>query len=127
MDILINKPIKISLDTIDIDKHLPSLEFCIQISTQKTGYTTNISYNTWIECDIFDSFISKLKNAETACLYDMDKNFKLQINVEKSKMLWSITSCDLKGNFSKSEGVELLDLSDINLILETFNQYPKWW
>ena len=35
MDILINNPIKISIDTIEIDEHLPSLELCISIDIEK--------------------------------------------------------------------------------------------
>ena len=35
MDILINNPIKISIDTIEIDEHLPSLKLYISIDIEK--------------------------------------------------------------------------------------------
>lgn len=35
MDILINNPIKISIDTIEIDEHWPSLKLYISIDIEK--------------------------------------------------------------------------------------------
>ena len=52
MDILINNPIKISINTIEIDEHLPSLKLCISIDIEKSGFELKNVSVAWFECNV---------------------------------------------------------------------------
>ena len=127
MDILINKPIKISIDTIEIDEHLPSLKLCISIDFEKKGFELKTVSVAWFKCKVLDSFIKNLELSKLAVFKDMDGNFKLKIDTKKKKLYWSYLKESINGNTFKSEGNEQIDLDDIDNILNAFKAYPKWW
>lgn len=127
MDILINKPIKISIDTIEIDEHIPSLKLCISIDFEKNGFELKTVSVAWFKCKALDSFIKNLELSKLAVFKDMDGNFKLKIDIKKKKLYWSSLKEGINGNTFKSEGNEQIDLDDIDNILNAFKAYPKWW
>lgn len=127
MDILINNPIKISINTIEIDEHWPSLKLYISIDIEKSGFELKNVSEAWFECHVFDSFIKDLQLSKFAVFKDMNDNFKLEIDIKKNKMCWISLKKDINENISKSEGYERIDLDDRDNILNAFIAYPKWW
>ena len=127
MDILINNPIKISTDTIEIDEHWPSLKLCISIDIEKSSFELKNVSVAWFECHVFDSFIKDLQLSKFAVFKDMNDNFKLEIDIKNNKMCWISFKKDINENISKSEGYERIDLDDRDNILNAFIAYPKWW
>lgn len=127
MDIVINHPIKIAIDTVGIDERLPSLELCIQVIIQKNGYVLKTISTTWFECSIFDSFIDALQSSKVVIFHDIDHEFILEIDTKNNKMSLISFKKDINGNLSKAESHEKIDLDNKNLILNSFKEYPKWW
>ncbi|MDF7675806.1 hypothetical protein PT286_03540 [Neisseriaceae bacterium ESL0693] len=127
MDIMINHPIKIFMETIEIDDHLPSLKFNIKFFIDKYGFNASLEGNFWIECIVFDSFIKNLQSSKLAILHDLDQNMKLEINTAQQKMYWFCVKDDLNGNLVRFESTEQISLDEQKEVLNQFQAYPQWW
>lgn len=127
MDIIINHPIKIFMETIEVDDHLPSLKFNIKFFINKYDFNAALECNFWVECIVFDSFIKNLQSSKLAILHDFDHNMKLEINATQKKMYWFCMKDDLNRNVVKFEGKEQISLDEQKEVLNQFQAYPKWW
>lgn len=127
MDILINNPIKISIDTREIDDRLPSFYLYVSIEIEKFDYVLKVAITSWFECEVFDSFIRNIQSSKLAIFHDMNNNFRLEIDLSANRLYWFSCKTDINGNEARSEGHETINIHDKDNILSTFKAYPKWW
>lgn len=127
MDIEIKHPIRIALDVIDIDEHIPSINFNVIIKVHKFSYDLEIISNLWIECKCFDEFVNNIQQGNIAHLENMRGDFELIVNNSQNYLEWACTKEDLEGNITESKGREKLNAESVASIYEAFNAYPKWW
>ena len=127
MDIYINNPIQINIDTLELDEYLPSLNLKTIVCIEKENYSLKIELISWFECSVFSSFIVDLQNYKVAVFKNINNNFRLEIYIENKSMYWFLSKEDLHGNISKTEGNEIICIDDRDNILNAFKAYPKWW
>ncbi len=127
MDIEISSPINITLDVVELDEHVPSLNFSITIRVKKFNYNSEINSQLWIEYQCFDEFIDSMRRSDTAVLKDMNGFFELRVNSVQGWLEWSCTREDLEGNITLAQGKEKLTDQSKRALYEAFNDYPKWW
>lgn len=127
MDIEITNPINITFELIEIDEHIPSLNFDVTIIVKKFGYNSEVHFQTWIECHIFDEFLNCLSRDAIACLKDMNNCFELVLNPMIGTFEWSCKKEDFNGGIIFSKGGEKLNPDDKGLIYRAFSGFPKWW
>ncbi|NUU64728.1 hypothetical protein HQN64_01195 [Enterobacteriaceae bacterium BIT-l23] len=127
MDIEISNPIRISLDVVELDEHVPSLKFSITIQVKKFSYSSEINSQLWIECQCFDAFIDSMRKGDTAVLKDMNDFFELRVNSDQGWLEWSCAREDLEGNVTSAQGKEKLTDQSKCTLYEAFSNYPKWW
>jgi len=127
MDIEINHPVIIALDVIDLDDHIPSINFNVVIKVHKFSYDLVVNSNLWIECKCLDEFIENMRYGNIAHLKGMRGGFELIINSSQNYLEWVCEKEDLEGNIAESKGREKLNDDSMASIYEAFNAYPKWW
>lgn len=64
MAIVIEQPIKIVLNEIEIDDRIPSVNFDLYIGINHLMYSMEYKGNIWIPCCELDNFISSFKNGD---------------------------------------------------------------
>ncbi|WP_156956450.1 hypothetical protein [Stenoxybacter acetivorans] len=127
MDISISNPINISMDLLEIDKHLPSIKFDIKINVKKFGYSLVVNTQIWIECSVFDLFIEAMRKGEIARLMDINRLFELTIDVAQNRLQWFCAKENLDACITLAKGEEMLTNESRDIIYSTFNDYPRWW
>lgn len=75
MDIEIDSPVKLSMNFIDFDEHIPSLKASINLEPLGFKYDLSLSTTLWFECEAFDKFLEALKRKSASTLVDMKRNF----------------------------------------------------
>ncbi|EML4853718.1 hypothetical protein RS414_003629 [Morganella morganii] len=127
MDIEITTPINITLDVIEMDEHIPSINFNVIIHVNKFMYVLEINSHLWIECECIDEFIKNIKGGNIAHLKDMKGSFELILNPSLGWFEWSSSKEDLDGYITSSRGREKLTDEVKSTIYEAFISFPKWW
>lgn len=131
-DITIHKPLQLEFSVLDAEDTLPSFEVSITMIIPNFSGTLNYNANSlWFECSKWDAFIKdiSLSDTTTATLESMCESFKIKIAKEQGKYSFSI-SCKMhtlsKGTFNFNTTYELNNDERLQ-ILESFEQFPKWW
>ncbi|MEQ4916358.1 hypothetical protein [Morganella morganii] len=127
MDIEITTPINITLDVIEMDEHIPSINFNVIVHVNKFMYALEINSSLWIECECIDEFIKNIKGGNIAHLKDMKGSFELILNSSLGWFEWSSSKEDLDGYVTSSKGREKLTDEAKSTIYEAFCSFPKWW
>lgn len=127
MDINIDSPIRVSINVVEFDEHIPSVKLLVDVFSEKFGCSISVNTTCWVECVVFDSFVDLLKSGKTALIADMSNDFSLAVDVERSKLVWSYTKTDISGNVMRASGEEFLAEGASDRILLAFESYPKWW
>lgn len=127
MDINIDSPIRVSINVIEFDEHIPSIKLLVDVLDEKFGCSVSVNTTCWLECAAFDSFVDLLRAGKTALISDMSNDFSLVVDAERSKLVWSYAKTDISGNIMRAGGEELLVEGAKNRILSAFENYPKWW
>jgi len=127
MDIDIVSPIGISIDVVEFDERIPLMKFIVKVFVEKFECSISVNTACWVECAAFDSFLGQLKLGGEAKFQDINKDFSLWIDVEKSRLIWSCIKRDVAGNTMGANGEEFLIEGAIDRILEAFESYPQWW
>src|SRR5471030_3100709 len=97
MDIEIKGPIRIVLDTLELDEHIPSMKFDITFSVENFFYRLEVNFQIWVECQCFDEFVNGIKIGGMAILRDMDGLFELILDPIQGCLDWSCAKEDLDG------------------------------
>ncbi|MFM5680221.1 hypothetical protein ACET8V_04825 [Aeromonas veronii] len=127
MDIEISNPINIKFELIDVDDHLPSMNFNVSIIVKKFSCSSEVHSKVWIECHTFDDFMSGLGRGGVACLKDINNSFELILNPIVKSLEWSCIKEGCNGGMVSLKGSERLDDDSKASIYKAFNDYPKWW
>lgn len=127
MDIEISNPVRVLFDLQEADDHLPSVKFVVSLISSKFGFDLNVSMVVWIECQCFDDFVKNLGAGRMACLFDIENNFRLEIDSNAGLLEWSFGKEGLNGGNVMSSGKELLTDDARGAIYNSFSSYPKWW
>lgn len=127
MDIEITNPINITLDVIELDEHIPSMNFNVVIHVNKFIYSLEINSQLWMECKCIDEFIRNIRDGNIAHLKDMKGCFELILNPLQGWFEWSSSNENLDGYITMSRGREKLTDASKFAIYEAFISYPKWW
>lgn len=127
MKIEISNPINVVFDVVDVDEHLPSVQFQVRIKVTKFAYDLCSTSCFWIECHVFDTFVYNMSKNECAVLKDINGLFEIIIDPKKNIMKWMMKKEDLDGNLSVAQGIEKLMPDMRSLIFNLFSSYPKWW
>lgn len=127
MDMEILSPIKVRLDVVDLDKHIPSLKFGIKIEVKKFSYDIKVNSQVWIECQCFDDFINNMQKGEIAILRDMNSLFEFRVNSAQGWFEWTCAKEGLDGFITLAQGREALTEQSARVLYEAFISFPKWW
>lgn len=127
MDIAIESPVRISMNVIEFDEHVPSMRLALSIVVKKFSGTFSVDAVCWMECSEFDAFMASIRSGENAKIVDMNREFSILIDVENVRFLWSLSKKDIEGGVVEASGNEILRDGDRERILSAFESYPKWW
>lgn len=127
----IKEPLTVSLDEIDVDNHIPSIEFKLDVAVNNLSCSLNYKGNVWITCNSLDAFISSIRNdASILCLQDIDGNNLLKLGkLQNNNYKLSLTHTKKTGNISEiSINYSANITTDIfEIIKKSFLNYPVWW
>lgn len=126
MDIMFDKPVNFGIDVLEHDERLPSLRVEVKISVDRFNESFLAKKKFWIECEVFDGFLSGLRD-ERVVLKDMNNEFLFLVDVPSKKISWVFSTSELSGNLCKFEGTSELDDSEASLLVNAFMSFPKWW
>src|SRR5690606_10422271 len=127
MDIEIDRPIRISLDILELDEHVPSIKVSVKVKVFKFNYCLSTSTDVWFECCVFDKFVSSLKRKENSILVDVEMNFRLEVDFSGKSISWMASRKDLNERITLAEGSESITDHELSFFVESFGDYPKWW
>ncbi|SQI38548.1 Uncharacterised protein [Leminorella richardii] len=131
MAIVIEQPIKIVLNEIEIDDRIPSVNFDLYIGVNHLMYSTEYKGNIWIPCRELDSFISSFKNGDAA--FSLSDTFGNQFITLKQVDDRGYQFCVAKSRKTVNNSAFLVSYSEIicrdvfDAIKSKFIDYPTMW
>ncbi|MEX9225937.1 hypothetical protein AB7W58_22895 [Providencia rettgeri] len=125
MDIKIENPIKITLETIGIEDCYSSIEFKITLAGGGINHHQSIELTTWITYSCFDDFIKNINKKSEAILIDISDNFYIKLNIDFIECSFSYENYDFS-HLSLFK-IKCTLNNSYHKIVEAFNDYPRWW
>lgn len=131
MTININEPVVLSLDEMEIDEHIPSINFHLSMKIQQSFQLVEYCSSVWISCSALDEFMNKMAkiNQIPAILLDMNEKPLISIKRIGEKIIFEVMRYKVGVN---QESLNLSYQSGISeelfhSIKKEFTNYPKWW
>ncbi|MGO4815703.1 hypothetical protein AB4156_40020 [Cupriavidus sp. 2MCAB6] len=104
MEIKIERPLRLHLDVVEMDEHVPSMKTQIIVEVQQFGHRLEYYGSSWFDCTVWDTFVEGLSSLEVreANLVDMGGHFVLRLGVVNGKpyILWEMKKVDVSGAIS---------------------------
>lgn len=128
---IIREPVTISFDEIDIDEHLPSIQFKLNIEADCLSYSFSYNGNIWVTCNALSDFIASVKNnANELFLSDINGNIIFSLNRKKDGY-YNLLLNQIKKSVDKSE-ISICYCVNISpdifaIIKNNVLTYPVWW
>jgi hypothetical protein len=127
VDIQIASPIDFSLGVLEFDEHVPSIKASIRLEVSGFKYNVLLDTVVWIECAVFDAFVSCLKKKIVATLKDLGEGFELRVDSADGNIYWNISEVDLDGGSVLLKGGRAMSNDEMAFLVNAFEAYPKWW
>lgn len=133
-EIIIQKPITLMMDVLDIDDYTPSMKMLLSVEVNHpTGFFKYQADDIWFSCsewDIFSNRLSDLGSEKDLLLKDLSEYFRIVIKQKSDNAYLFNLFCSEpevgKGttelNFSA-----IIDSDEIAQVINTFREFPKWW
>lgn len=131
----ISRPIKISMEVVEIDNYLPSIKMAVGIElTHPTGTFSYNANDLWFECSSWDNFTLSLKSMTSgsnciASLKSMSDAFSIVISFKNRGMIFSLESEEVNIGGGKTILSYQSEIDDdlLGFIRTQFADFEKWW
>jgi hypothetical protein len=133
--LVINNPVNLKLEVIEIDDYLPSFKVFIEFLVKyPSGLLKYEAENIWFQCSNWDSFLKQLNlinkgTVNEIILHDMSEYFSFKLQNSKGEYYMTISWVKTDNGFGsiKVEYSKSIDGDTLSLIKEKFIEFNKWW
>lgn len=131
MIINIEKPLRLCLDVVETDKHVPSMRMQIAVDVQQFGHKLAYRGYAWFDCTTWDTFVQGLAAPDTTkvSLVDMGDHFSLTLGVVSGRLelAWEMKKRDTSGAIATATFRSPIDTDTFAHVTLQFKEFERWW
>lgn len=131
MIINIEKPLRLFLEVVETEEHVPSMKMQITADVIQFGHELTYRGTTWIACAAWDAFVHGLAESGTSevALVDMGNHFTLMLgNANGSlELVWEMKKRDASGCVSTASFRAPIDPDTYAHVALQFREFERWW
>jgi hypothetical protein len=131
MEINIEKPLRLCLDVVEVDEHVPSIRMQVMVEVQQFEHRLEYRGNVWFDCSVWNRFLTGLNNIDERGteLIDMAGHFTLWLGAESGRttILWRMKKKDTTGAIATADFRASIDEDAFAHVKSQFMQFERWW
>jgi len=131
--IIIERPLQLKMDLIEIEDYFPSFRMKIEILiSHPTGSVSYQADDIWFSCTEWDIFINNMKSLQMPndySLLNMSQLFELKFKFEQMDIFFAVNveEPDIEVGSVKINYLNKIDLDVFSQIKSKFYNFSTWW